>query len=160
MVNRAGAKVAKEEERIREIAMTNSVAFRMRNGLKDEKVECLIREIIGASIEVHRTLGPGYLESVYEEALCVELRLRGIPFGKQVSVTIDYKGQPVGSGMMDIVVGDAVVVELKAVEAFAPTHTAQVLSYLKATRHRVGLPINFNAEVLRQGIKRVVLSNP
>jgi GxxExxY protein len=159
-LNREGAKDAKVEERIREIEMTEPVARRIRNDLQDEKVEHLIREIIGAAIEVHRTLGPGYLESVYEEALCIELRLRGIPFGKQVDVSIEYKGQLVGSGTMDIVVGNAVVVELKAVEAFAPIHTAQILSYLKATKHKVGLLINFNAEVLRQGIKRVVLSNP
>jgi GxxExxY protein len=159
-LNREGAKGAKKEERMREDVMADTDVFHMRNGLQDERVERRVREVIGAAIEVHRTLGPGYLESVYEEALCVELQLRDIPFGQQVDVAIDYKGRLVGSGTMDIVVGDAVVVELKAVETLAPIHTAQVLSYLKATKRKVGLLINFNAEVLRLGIKRIVLSNP
>ena len=133
---------------------------RMRNGTQDESVERLVRDVIGVANEVHRTLGTGYRESVYEEALCVELALRNVPFRRQADVSVCYKGQLVGSGTMDIVVGDALVVELKAVEALAPIHTAQVLSYLKATKHRIGLLINFNAVTLREGLKRVVLSNP
>ena len=131
----------------------------MRNGTRDEALERLIHEVIGAAFEVHRALGPGYLESVYEEALCVELKMRGIVFTRQVDVAVQYKGHAVGSGTIDILVGDALVVELKAVEAFAPIHTAQLLSYLKATKHPVGLLINFNVVVLREGIKRVVRSN-
>jgi GxxExxY protein len=131
----------------------------MRNGTRDEALERLIHAIIGAAIEVHRALGPGYLESVYEEALCVELEMRSIPFSRQVDVGIRYKDHSVGSGTMDVLVSDILVVELKAVATLAPIHTAQVLSYLKATKHPVGLLINFNVVVLREGIKRVVLSN-
>ena len=133
---------------------------RMRNGTRDEALERLIHAVIGAAIEVHRALGPGYLESVYEEALCVELGMQELTFGRQVNVGVRYKGHSVGSGTMDILVGDALIVELKAVETLAPIHTAQLLSYLKATKHPVGLLINFNVIVLREGIKRVVLSNP
>ncbi|HEY8292148.1 MAG TPA: GxxExxY protein [Thermomicrobiales bacterium] len=132
----------------------------MRNGTRDEALERLIHAVIGAAIEVHRALGPGYLESVYEEALCVELEIRRIPFSRQVDAEVQYKSRAVDSGIMDILVSDGLVVELKAVERLAPIHTAQVLSYLKATKHPVGLLINFNVVVLREGIKRVVLSNP
>ncbi len=140
--------------------MIRADGIQMRNGTRNEALEWLIHTVIGAAIEVHRTLGPGYLESVYEEALCVELALREIPFGRQVDVAVQYKGHPVGSGIMDILVSDVLVVELKAVDTLAPIHTAQILSYLKSTKHPVGLLINFNVVVLREGIKRVVLSNP
>src|SRR5512134_2947555 len=93
------------------------------------KLDQLAHAVIGAAIEVHRLLGPGYVEAVYEEALCVELRLRGIPFMRQVTVPVDYKGHPVGEGRLDLLVGDLLVVELKAVEALAPVHSAQVISY-------------------------------
>ena len=140
--------------------MIRSDGAQMRNGTRDEALEQLIHTVIGAAIEVHRALGPGYLESVYEEALCVELKMREILFTRQVDVGIQYKGHVVGSGTMDSLIVDALVVELKAVESFAPIHTAQILSYLKATKHPVGLLINFNVVVLREGIKRVILSNP
>ncbi len=139
--------------------MIRADGAQMRNGTRDETLERLIHTVIGAAIEVHRALGPGYLESVYEEALCVELALREIPFGRQVEVGVQYKGRAVGSGIMDILIGGGLIVELKAVETLAPIHLAQVLSYLKATKHPVGLLINFNVIVLREGIKRVVLSN-
>ncbi|HEX9988440.1 MAG TPA: GxxExxY protein [Chloroflexia bacterium] len=113
--------------------------------------------VIGAALEVHRLLGPGFLESVYEEALCIELTLRGIPFARQVAVTLDYKGQAVGEGRLDVLVGNVLVVELKAVEALAPIHTAQLLSYLKTTGHKLGLLINFNVPILKDGIKRLAL---
>jgi len=140
--------------------MIQADGVRMRNGTRDETLERLIHMVIGAAIEVHRALGPGYLESVYEEALCVEFALRDVPFGRQVDVAVQYKGHAVGSGIADITIGDSLIVELKAVETLAPIHTAQVLSYLKATKRNVGLLINFNVVVLREGIKRVVLSNP
>jgi GxxExxY protein len=123
----------------------------------DAQIEDAANKTIGAAIEVHRHLGPGYLESVYEEALAVELTLRGIPFARQVGFALDYKGQKVGEGRMDFLVAGSLVVELKAVEAFAPIHTAQAISYLKATRHRLALLINFNVPVLKDGIKRIVL---
>jgi GxxExxY protein len=132
----------------------------MRNGTRDEALERLIHAVIGAAIEVHRALGPGYLESVYEEALCIELTMRGLRFGRQVDVGVQYKGHSVGSGILDILVDDVLIVELKAAETLAPIHTAQLLSYLKATKHPVGLLVNFNVVVLREGIKRIVLSNP
>jgi GxxExxY protein len=103
-------------------------------------------------------LGPGFLESVFEEALCVELRLRDVPFARQVGVAVGYKGQTVGENRLDFLVGGCLIVELKAVESLLPIHSAQVLSYLKATRMQLALLINFNVPILKAGIKRVVLS--
>ena len=120
--------------------------------------DALARDVIGAAIEVHRVLGPGLLESVYEEALCVELIERGIPFTRQQRVALLYKGQAVGEGRLDFLIGGAVVVELKAVERLTDVHMAQVLSYLKTTGHRLGLLLNFNVAVLRDGIRRVISS--
>lgn len=114
-------------------------------------------QVIGAAIEVHRQLGPGYLESVYEEALAVELGLRGIPFTRQTVFNVEYKGHSIGEGRMDLLVNDCLVVELKTVDGFAPIHTAQAISYLKATNRHLALLINFNVPVLKDGIKRVVL---
>jgi GxxExxY protein len=122
------------------------------------EVDQLAREIIGACIEVHRVLGPGFLESVYEEAVGVELTLRGIPHVRQAATAVNYKEHPVGEGRMDLVVGGKIIVELKAVESLAPIHTAQVISYLKATGLSLGLLINFNVPVLKEGIKRIILS--
>lgn len=122
------------------------------------EVDELARRVIGAAIEVHRTLGPGYLESVYEEALGVELRLRGIPFARQHPVRVAYKDHTVGEGRLDFLVGQALVVEVKAVESLSQVHKAQVLSYLKATGRHLGLLINFNVSLLRDGVQRVVLS--
>jgi GxxExxY protein len=126
-----------------------------KKGISAE-LNALSHAVIGAAIEVHRTLGPGFLESVYEEALCVELKLRGISFESQVEVGVQYKGEPVGVGRLDILVAGALIVELKAVETLAPIHEAQLLSYLKATSHRLGLLINFNIPVLRNGLKRII----
>jgi len=120
----------------------------------------LSHEIIGAAIEVHRSLGPGFLESVYEEALCVELQLRKIPFVRQLDIAVAYKGHAVGAGRIDILVDHAVVVELKAVETLAPIHQAQILSYLKSTGYQLGLLINFNVTILRDGIKRITTLSP
>jgi GxxExxY protein len=116
--------------------------------------------VIGAAIEVHNAIGPGFLESIYEEALCVELRLRQIPFQRQVRLSVRYKDVVVGESRLDIVVGEALVIELKAIEALAKIHTAQLYSYLKATGCLLGLLINFNVPELRDGgIKRVILAN-
>ena len=122
------------------------------------EVDRLAYGVIGAAIEVHRQLGPGFLESVYEEALCIELELRGIPFVRQQPIAVSYKGRPVGEARLDLLVGDTLIVELKAVDAVFGVHTAQVLSYLKATGHRLALLINFNVPVLKHGIHRVVLT--
>ncbi|MDP2885542.1 MAG: GxxExxY protein [Ignavibacteria bacterium] len=124
----------------------------------DEELDQLARDVIGAAIEVHRVLGPGFLESVYEEALGIELRLRGIPFKRQLSLGVQYKGERVGEGRMDILVKDALMVELKTVDSLAPIHKAQTISYLKATGLKLALLINFNVPVLKEGIKRIILS--
>jgi len=119
-------------------------------------VDAVCHSVIGAALDVHRVLGPGFLESVYEEALCIELTLRGIRFGRQVPIGVAYKGQTVGEGRVDILVEECLVVELKATEKIAPIHVAQVISYLKATKLTLGLLITFNVTVLRSGIKRVI----
>lgn len=121
-------------------------------------VDELAHAVIGAAIEVHRHLGPGYVEAVYEEALAVEMRLRGVPFARQPPVRVVYKGCDVGEGRLDYLVGQVLVVELKAVEALTAVHKARVISYLKATGNHLGLLINFNVALLREGIQRVVLS--
>ena len=127
-----------------------------RNG-PGERVDGLAREVIGAAIEVHRTLGPGFLESVYEAALCVELTARHIPFVRQHAFGVQYKGETVGESRLDLLIDDALILELKAVDELAPVHHAQVISYLKATGCRLGLLMNFNTSVLKDGIKRIAL---
>jgi GxxExxY protein len=124
----------------------------------DPECDRLAYTVIGAAIEVHRHLGPGYLEAVYEEAMDVELKMRGIPFEPQKMITVDYKGHAVGEGRIDLLVGGILVVELKAVEALAPIHKAQVISYLRMLRLPLGLLINFNVPVLSKGAHRVVLT--
>jgi GxxExxY protein len=111
----------------------------------------------GAVIEVHRHLGPGQLESVYERALAKELGYRGIAHACQVPITAHYKGDPVGEFFADIVVENEVILELKSVAKILPVHRMQVLSYLRATGLRLGLVINFNAPVVCREIRRVVL---
>ena len=122
------------------------------------EVDVNANAIIGAVLEVHRILGPGFLEAVYTEAMAVELALRGIRFEQQRPVGFRYKGQPVGEGRLDFLIDDGLVLELKAVDKLLPIHHAQVLSYLKSTGCQLGLLINFNERLLRDGIRRVVLS--
>ncbi len=124
----------------------------------DARLERLARETIGAALEVHRNLGPGFLESVYEAALAVELEGRNVPFQRQVLIGIAYKGVTVGESRLDLLVGERLVVELKAVDALLPIHKAQIISYLKALSSPLGLLINFKVEVLRQGIQRIILT--
>jgi GxxExxY protein len=107
--------------------------------------------------EPHRHLGPGFLEKTYEDALAIELRLRGIRFERQVPLAVHYKDLAVTGCVLDFLVEDAVVVELQAVEQVLEVHRAQVLAYLKAGRFRLGLLINFNVPTLRNGIARVAL---
>ena len=123
----------------------------------DAELDEFARSVIGAAIEVHRHLGPGLLEEVYEEALCMEFELRKIPFMRLERVGITYKGKPVGKGKLDLLVGGGLIVELKSVERLAPIHSAQINSYLRMTSRMVGLLINFNVPVLREGIKRALL---
>jgi GxxExxY protein len=117
----------------------------------------LSHAIVGAAIEVHRRIGPGQLESVYQRALACELRYRAIEFEAQVPIAMQYRDECVGEFLVDFIVDDKVVLELKAVERFHPAHTAQVLSYLRATKLRLGLLMNFNAPTLVQGVRRIVL---
>jgi GxxExxY protein len=118
----------------------------------------LTEQVIGAAIEVHRILGPGLLESIYQRALCHELSLRGIRFKPQQRVPVSYKGVELGDELvMDILVEDQLVVELKAIDCLAPIHEAQILTYLKLTGHHVSLLLNFNVRLLKEGIKRMVL---
>ena len=123
-------------------------------------VNDLARRTLEAAVEVHRHLGPGYAESVYENAFAIELGLRGIPFMKQTGFRVDYKGHEVGEGRMDLLIDRALIVELKAVDRFTEVHVSQVLAYLKATGHALALLINFNVPVLMRGVKRVVLNRP
>ena len=122
------------------------------------QIDALAKAVIGAAIEVHRLLGPGFIEPVYYDAMVVELALRGIRFDREFPVAVIYKGHRVGQGFVDLFVRDELVVELKAVESLAPIHTAQTISYLKATGKPLGLLINFNVPLLKDGVKRLVLS--
>jgi GxxExxY protein len=121
-----------------------------------EEDEELGRQIIGAAIEVHRHLGPGFLESIYRKALCHELLLRRTPFEYEKELLVPYKDIRIPGQRYDILVAGRILVELKTVEAFAPVHQAQLLSYLKATGLRLGFLINFKVLVLKDGIKRLV----
>jgi GxxExxY protein len=118
----------------------------------------LTGEIIAAGIEVHRNLGPGLLESAYRECLCWELRHRGFVVERERALPLVYKGVHLDAGYrLDLIVGRRILVELKAVERLVPVHTAQTITYLRLSGLRVGLLMNFNAEVLRDGIVRLVL---
>ncbi len=114
--------------------------------------------VIGAAIEVHKHLGPGLLESAYEECLCHELKLRDIPFKRQVPLPINYKGVELDcSYRIDILVNDEVVVELKATDQILPIYEAQTLTYMRLGGWKVGLILNFNVPILVKGVKRLVL---
>jgi len=116
----------------------------------------LTGEVIGAAIEVHKTLGLGLLESAYEECLCRELELRKISYERQKGLPIEYKGLRLDCGYrLDILVADKLILELKACESLQPIHEAQLLTYLKLTGMKIGLLINFNVPMLKQGIKRI-----
>jgi GxxExxY protein len=118
----------------------------------------LSEQVIGLAIEVHRGLGPGLLESAYEECLCYELKLAGVDFNRQVPLAVTYKSVKLDCGYrMDVVVGKRLIVELKTVEKLLPIHEAQLLTYLKLGHMPTGLLLNFHAAVLKDGIKRLVL---
>ena len=122
------------------------------------KVNEITEAVIGAAIEVHCALGPGLLESAYQLSMCRELTLRGIPFQSQVEIPIEYKGVRLDCGYrIDLIVSDKVVVELKSVQEILPAHEAQLLTYLRVSGMRVGLLLNFNTAVLKNGIRRRVL---
>lgn len=139
-----------------ELNRQDAEASEVRHDEPDDALDALAHQVIGAAIAVHRELGPGFLESVYESALCIELTERGIPFVRQAMLRVYYHGQEVGEGRIDLWVANRLVVELKAVEKLAPIHRAQLLSYLRATRMRLGLLINFNEPVLKDGLARII----
>jgi GxxExxY protein len=127
-------------------------------GLPIDTEQALTGEIIAAAIEVHRALGPGLLESAYQACLCHELELRSIAFRQQVDLPLSYKAIKLDCGYrIDLIVGNRVVLELKAIQDILPVHEAQLLTYLHLTGLRVGLLINFNVPVLKNGIRRRVL---
>jgi GxxExxY protein len=123
----------------------------------DKRTNDISYQIIGAAMDVHRTLSPGLLESIYEDALCIELEDRYILFERQKETGIFYKGRSIGNMCLDLLVDDRVVVELKAIDTLLPVHTAQLITYLKITDKRLGLLINFNVPILKHGIKRYIL---
>jgi GxxExxY protein len=122
-----------------------------------EKTDDIAEKVIGAAIEVHRALGPGLLESAYEECLCRELGLRSLKFERQVALPVSYKGAALDCGYrLDVVVENSIILELKSIERIEGIHVAQLLTYLKLSGFRVGYLINFNVSILKNGIKRVV----
>ena len=125
--------------------------------MTDERREIIIKEIIGASIEVHRNLGPGLLESTYELCLCKELELRGLKFERQKKLELNYKGIFIEEAYrMDILVEDEIILELKAVEEMKNIYKFQLLTYLKLSNKKLGLLINFNVKLLKDGIRRII----
>lgn len=117
----------------------------------------LTEKIIGCAIEVHRQLGAGLLESLYESALCIELESAGLKYEKQKVIPVLYKGKQIGEHRVDLIVEDRVIVEIKSVERFDPVFEAQILTYMKLTNKKVGLLINFNSRLLKDGINRFIL---
>ena len=123
----------------------------------DDAINDLTKRIIGCAIEVHRALGPGLHERTYENAMALEFHHQDLPFDRQVQVPVAYKGEWVGDYRLDLIVDDTVVVEIKSVERGDPLFEAQVLAYLKASGKQVGLLINFNSQLLTQGVRRFVV---
>ncbi|MEM6257109.1 MAG: GxxExxY protein [Planctomycetota bacterium] len=124
-----------------------------------EHLNRLSEAVIGAAIEVHRHLGIGFLESTYEKALSMELELRNIKHERQVPVALDYKGQSIGDGKLDLLVDNCLIVELKAISNLVDAHKTQVLAYLKATDFKLGLLINFHSPLLKDGVRRIVMDS-
>ena len=131
------------------------MALRVDSPLSDE-LEAIIHRVIGCAIEVHRTLGPGLSEGIYEEAMTVEFELQGLSFSRQHHVIVEYKGRKLRRQRLDLVVEKQIVVELKAVDRLMYVHKNQLLSYLHATDLTVGLLFNFNAETVTGSMQRVV----
>lgn len=122
-----------------------------------EELECLLKKVIGAAIEVHRILGPGLLESTYERCLCKELELRNIKYRSQEKLRIDYKGEKIEEAYrIDLMIEDEIIIEIKAVEDLKEIHKYQLLTYLKLSNKKLGLLINFNVKLLKEGLKRII----
>jgi len=129
----------------------------LKEGIPSEEQDPLTYKIIGAAIEVHKRLGAGLLESLYEEAFCVELEHQQLDYERQKPLEVHYRGRIIGTFRVDVVVENEVIVELKSVKEFAPIHSAQIISYMKITGMTRGLLINFNVKQLTKGgIKRFV----
>ncbi len=125
--------------------------------MEADGLNALSNEVIGAAIEVHRVVGPGLLESVYSKCLQVELESRGIRVAREVSIPLQYKGHCFENAYrLDLLIENELIVEAKALDALLPVHQVQLLTYLRLTGHRLGLLLNFNVDVMRNGIKRVV----
>ena len=124
----------------------------------DMPENAITERIIKCAIEVHKQLGPGLLESIYEDAMTVEFELEGLRYSQQVKLPVIYKGRELGELKLDLLVEDMVVVEVKSVERYDPVFEAQVLTYLKLTQKRVGLLINFNSCLVKDGLKRFILT--
>lgn len=122
-----------------------------------EQLNAITEQIIGCAIEVHKNLGPGLLESIYEKALCCELGLKVIKYKSQVMIPILYKGNLLGEHRLDLLVENEIIVKIKAVDRHEPVFNAQLLSYLKLTGKHLGLLVNFNVPTLKNGIKRIIL---
>jgi GxxExxY protein len=123
-------------------------------------VDSVAKQVVDAALTVHRTLGPGLLESVYEQCLCLELADRGVRFERQKALAITYRQHDLPNALrLDLIVEDAIIVEAKAVETLLPIHRAQLLTYLRLTALQVGLLINFNVPLLKDGIRRLVQSS-
>ncbi len=116
----------------------------------------ITEKIIGCGIEVHRELGPGLLESIYESALSIEFRNCGLKYERQKVLPVEYKGAKIGEFRIDLLVENSVVVELKSVERFDPVFEAQILTYMKLGKYKIGLLMNFNSKLLKDGIKRYI----
>ena len=126
--------------------------------VEKKSLDPLTAKVIGCAMEVHRALGPGLLESAYEHCLAHELGLTGMPFRRQVELPVRYKGEALDCGYrIDLLVDEQLVIELKSVDALLPIHQVQLLTYLRLTRCRTGLLINFNVALLKQGIRRLSL---
>jgi GxxExxY protein len=130
--------------------------LRVPSPLSDE-LEKLVHDTIGCCITVHRALGPGLLEEIYSRALGLELNAAGIPFQREKAYPVVYRGELLCQQYLDFVVGDELVLELKSVEQLVPINHAQLLSYLRVSRKRIGLLVNFNVVVLKDGLHRKVL---
>ncbi|MBN4067153.1 GxxExxY protein [Simkania negevensis] len=135
--------------------MDSFMELRVKNRL-DEQTEALINSVIGVAIDVHRELGSGYFEKVYEQVMSIELKSRGFVCSTQVPIAVYYKGVKIRGQILDLVVEKRLVLEIKSVDTILPIHEAQILSYLKSTGLVAGLLINFKERLVKDGIKRFV----
>ena len=125
-------------------------------GVLDADTEDLVTSVIGCALRVHKELGPGYLEAIYHDAMAIELELSGLAYAREVFTPIQYRRRHLRGHRLDLVVERRVVVELKSVDRLAPIHKSQMLTYLRLTGRAVGLLINFNEQVLKDGVRRVI----